>query len=55
MNLYKVNSNEEVFYMKSMGIVDVKIFVVRAIAIRFHREGQNYVWSNKILAFEELF
>ena len=30
-------------------------FVVEAIVIRFHLKGRNYVWSNKILAFEVLF
>ena len=55
INLYKMISNEEVFYMKKLGIVDVNIFVVRAIAIRFHLESRNYVWSSNILAFEALF
>ena len=43
MNLYKMDSNEEVFYMKRVGIVNMNIFVVRVIAIRFHLEGRNYV------------
>ena len=43
MNLYKMASNEEVFYTKRVGIVYMNIFVVRVIAIRFNLEGQNYV------------
>ena len=38
-----MTSNEEVLYMKKLGIVDVNTIVVRAIAIRFHLEGRNYV------------
>lgn len=33
----------------------MNIFVVRAIVIRFHLGGRNYVGSDKILAFEVLF
>ena len=33
MNLYKMTSNEEVFYMKKLGIVDVNNFIVRAMII----------------------
>ena len=43
MNLNKITSNEEVFYMKILGIFEVNNFVVRAIAIRFHLKGRNYV------------
>ena len=43
MNIYNMASNEEVFYMKKFGIVDMNIFVVRVIAIRLHFEGRNYV------------
>ena len=55
MNLYNMTSNEEVLYMKKLGIVDVYNFVVQAIVIRFYLNFRNYVWSNKILAFEALF
>ena len=43
MNLYKMASNEEVFYMKKFGIVDMNIFEVWVIAIQFYFEGGNYV------------
>ena len=43
MNIYKMTSNEDVFYIKKLGIVDVNNFVVRAMIIRFHLKGRNYV------------
>ena len=52
MNLYKMASNDEVFYLKRFGIVDRNIFEVWVVSIRFHLEGRNYVRSDKILAFE---
>src|ERR1041385_6971844 len=55
MNLYKMTSNEEVFYMKKLGIVDMNNFVVRAMIIRFHLKGRNYVGSDEILVFKVLF
>ena len=55
INLYKMTSNEEVLYMKKLGIFDVNDFVVRAMIIWFHLKGRNYVWSNKTLAFGALF
>ena len=52
MNPYKMASNEEVLYIKKLGIVDVNNFVVRAIVIQFHLKGRNYVeavrpWHSK--------
>ena len=43
MNLYKMTSNEEVLYMKKLGIFYLNNFVVRAMIIRFHLKGRNYV------------
>src|SRR4051794_36880377 len=54
INLYNINSNEEVFYMKKFGIFEMNIFVVRAIVIRFHLGGRNFVGRDKILAFKVL-
>ena len=42
MNLYKMTSNEEVLYMKKLGIFDVNNFVVEAMIIRFRLKGRNY-------------
>src|SRR3954465_2491234 len=43
INLYKMTSNEEVLYMKKLGIVELNNFVVRVVSIRFHLKGRNYV------------
>ena len=51
-NLFKMPSNGEVFYMKESRFVDMNIFEVWAIAVRFHLEGQNYAQSTKILYSE---
>ena len=48
-NLFKMASNKEVIYMKEFPIVDMNIFEVWAIAVRFHLEGRNYAQSTKIL------
>ena len=48
-NLFKMASNGEVIYMKEFCIVDMNIFEVWVIAIRFHLEGRNYAQSTKIL------
>ena len=45
-------SNGEVFYMKEFRIIDVNIFEVWAITVRFHLEGRNYAQSTKILYSE---
>ena len=45
-------SNGEVFYMKEFHIVDMNIFEVWAIVVRFHLEGRNYAQSTKILYSE---
>ena len=54
ITLYKMTSNGEVLYMKKLGVVDINIFLVRAIAIRFHLKGRNYIRSNKIKTTEAL-
>ena len=41
--------------MKKFGIVDMNIFVVRAIVIQFHLGGRNFVGNDKILASKVLF
>ena len=51
-NLFKIPSNEEVFYMKEFRIIDMNIFEIWVIAIRFHLEGRNYAQSTKILYSE---
>ena len=51
-NLFKMASNGEVIYMKEFCIVDMNIFEVWVIAIRFHLEGRNYAQSTKILYSE---
>ena len=51
-NLFKMASNGEVIYMKEFHIVDMNIFEVWAITVRFHLEGQNYAQSIKILYSE---
>ena len=51
-NLINMASKGEVIYIKKFSIVDMNIFEVWAIAIRFHLEGQNYAQSTKILYSE---
>ena len=51
-NLFKVDSNGEVIFMKDFRIVDMNIFEVWVIAVRFHLEGRNYAQSTKILYSE---
>ena len=51
-NLFKMASNEEVIFMKEFRIVDMNIFEVWVIAVRFHLEGRNYAQSTKILYSE---
>ena len=51
-NLFKMTSNGEVIYMKEFYIVDMNIFEVWVIAVRFHLEGRNYAQSTKILYSE---
>ena len=41
-NLFKMALNGEVIYMKEFRIVDMNVFEVWAITVRFHLEGQNY-------------
>ena len=48
-NLFKMASNGEVIFMKEFRIVDMNIFEVWVIAVRFHLEGRNYARSTKIL------
>ena len=48
-NLFKMASNGEVIFMKEFHIVDMNIFEVWVIAVRFHLEGRNYAQSTKIL------
>ena len=45
-------SNGEVIFMKEFRIVDMNIFEVWVIAVRFHLEGRNYAQSTKILYSE---
>ena len=54
INLYKMTSNEEVLYMKKLGIVDVNIFVAEPSSSDSILGGLNYVEIDKILAFEVL-
>ena len=42
-------SNGEVIYIKKFRIVDMNIFEIWVIAVRFHLEGRNYAQSTKIL------
>ena len=51
-NLFKMASNEEVIYTKEFHIVDMNIFEVWVIAVRFHLEGRNYAQSTKNLYLE---
>ena len=51
-NLFKMTSNGEVIYMKEFRIIDMNIFEIWVIAIRFHLEGRNYAQSSKILYSE---
>ena len=51
-NLFKMASNGEVIFMKEFRIVDMNIFKVWIIAVRFHLEGRNYAQSTKILYSE---
>ena len=51
-NLFKMTSNGEVIYIKAFHIVDMNIFEVWAIAVRFHLKGRNYAQSTKILYSE---
>ena len=51
-NLFKMASNGEVIFMKEFRIVDINIFEVWVIAVRFHLEGRNYAQSTKILYSE---
>ena len=48
-NLFKMASNGEVIFTKEFRIVDMNIFEVWVIAVRFHLEGRNYAQSTKIL------
>ena len=51
-NLFKMASNREVIFMKEFRIVDMNIFEVWVIAVRFHLEDRNYAQSTKILYSE---
>ena len=51
-NLFKMTSNGEVIFMKEFRIVDMNIFKVWVIAVRFHLEDRNYAQSTKILDSE---
>ena len=51
-NLFKMASNGEVIFMKEFRIVDMNIFDVWVIAVRFNLEGRNYAQSTKILYSE---
>ena len=51
-NLFKMASNGEVIFMKEFRIVDMNIFEVWVIAVRFHLEGRNYVQSTEVLYSE---
>ena len=44
-NLFKMASNGEVIFMKEFRMVDMNIFEVWVIAVRFHLEGRNYAQS----------
>ena len=51
-NLFKMASNGEVIYMKEFCIVDMNIFEVWVIAVRFHLKGRNYAQITKIFYSE---
>ena len=51
-NLFKMASNGEVIFMKDFRIVDMNIFEVWIITVRFHLEDRNYAQSTKILYSE---
>ena len=51
-NLFKTATNGEVIFMKEFRIVDMNIFEVWAITVRFHLKGRNYAQSTKILYSE---
>ena len=51
-NLFKMASNREVIFMKEFRIVDINIFEVWVVAVRFHLEDRNYAQSTKILYSE---
>ena len=51
-NLFKMDSNREVIFMKEFCIVDMNILEVWVIAVRFHLKGRNYAQSTKILYSE---
>ena len=51
-NLFKMASNGEVIYMKEFRTVDMNMFEVLVIAVRFHLEGRNYAQSTKIVYSE---
>ena len=51
-NLFKMTSNGEVIYMKEFRIIDMNIFEVWVIVVRFHLVGRNYAQSTKILYSE---
>ena len=55
VNAYKMASNEEVSNMRNLFGVNMNIFEVWVVVIRFHLEGRNYVRSDKVLAFGALF
>ena len=48
-NDYLMDSNGEVIYMKDLRIIDMNIFEIWVITVRFHLEGRNYAQSTKIL------
>ena len=48
-NIIKMASNGEVIYMKEFRIIDMNIFEIWVIAVRFHLEVRNYAQSTKIL------
>ena len=54
-NLFKMASNGEVIFTKEFRIVNMNIFEVWVIAVRFHLEGRNYAQSTKILYSEYIF
>ena len=51
-NLINMASNGEVIYIKKFRIIDMNIFEVWVIAVRFHLEDRNYAQSTKILYSE---
>ena len=44
-----MDSNGEVIYMKEFRVIDMNIFEIWVIAVRFYLEGRNYAQSTKIL------